>query len=119
MMLAALASPSLAGSKPSNLDRTWYVPGPQDIALPTITLAGGRLSGTDSCNTLMGTYQLKGTSGIRFMAAGTRKMCPDMSSANAFNAALNDARSFTLAGDTLILRNRNGKRLITLNALNK
>lgn len=121
-VLMAALGPSTALSQASPLERTWYATGDHpvaDKALPTITLENGKLTGTDSCNRLIGRYELRGKRSIRFRVASTMMACPDMTEANAFNAALSKARRFDINDDVLILRSTFGKQLLQLKAINK
>jgi heat shock protein HslJ len=104
------------------LEATWFYDAGKPVAdkgLPTITLDGGKISGTDSCNRLIGRYTLTGARGISFMAAGTRMMCPDMTYADAFLKGLSAASSYKVKNDKLILRDTSGKTVLVLNRINR
>jgi heat shock protein HslJ len=106
----------------NTLDSTWFYDGGKpvaDMTLPTITLDQGKISGTDSCNRIIGSYTLKGKRGIRFMAAGTKMLCADMTMADTFNSGITAARSYTLSNGKLMLRGKSGKTVLILNRINK
>ena len=121
-VLAAAIGLSLAEGHASPLEQTWYAAGEHpvaDKALPTITLENGKLTGTDSCNRLMGSYELRGKRSIRFKVASTMMACPDMTMANAFNAALAKARRYEIKDGFLVLRSTFGKQVLQLKAISK
>jgi len=74
--------------------------------------AGGRVSGSDGCNRLMGTYELKGE-GIAFgQTAGTQMACVGSGNLEQeFHAALSGARRWKISGDRLELFSAAGARL--------
>ena len=72
---------------------------------------GGRVTGSDGCNRLMGAYDVAGTS-LRFgKLAGTRMACPQLGGRDAaFDAALGrvtqwriDGRRLTLSADGAVV----------------
>jgi heat shock protein HslJ len=120
--LAWMSATSAFADGRNTLESTWYYDGGTpiaDMSLPTITLQKGQISGTDSCNNIKGTYQLKGKSGIHFMAASTMMMCADMTFANAFQNGLRAASSYRVKNGKLILRGKSGKTVLVLNRINK
>jgi len=74
--------------------------------------AGARFSGSDGCNGISGTYELKGDS-VRFSAGiSTQKACIDIGTFDAaFRAALKGAIRLTITADRLELFDAAAKRL--------
>jgi heat shock protein HslJ len=103
----------------SSLEKTWLINASANGAHPMINLSGGSISGTDSCNSLIGTYKLKGKNGIAFLAASTMMMCSDMKAANAFHKGLRLTKTYQLHGDQLHLRDDRGKTVLKLVAVTK
>ena len=78
--------------------------------------ADGSLSGFSGCNTYNATYALSGDDGISITAiAGTQKACEDeaMTLEGQYLAALEQAATWTLSGDTLTLRDSSGSTQVT------
>ncbi len=75
--------------------------------------AGGRVSGSDGCNRITGTYDLKGTAVTFGQMAGTLMACIDSSAEveRAFRNALKSASRMTIAGDRLDLFDATGNRV--------
>ena len=74
---------------------------------------GGRVSGSDGCNRLSGTYELEGDV-VKFgQMAGTQMACIDAAAEveRAFREALNTATQLTFAGGRLELSDTSGKRV--------
>ena len=72
----------------------------------------GRVSGSDGCNRLTGSFQLKGDRVTFGQMAGTMMACVDSSGTEEpFHAALKNATRLTLTGDRLELFDTAGKRL--------
>ena len=65
---------------------------------------GNRAEGTGGCNSMGGTYELKGGNKISFSQLISTKMaCPDMMMEHEFHAALEAARSYQSDGKILTL----------------
>ena len=74
--------------------------------------AGGRVSGSDSCNRLSGTVTIKDANMSFGRMAGTLMACMDSAGIEQpFRSALENAARFTLAGDRLELFDKNGTLL--------
>jgi heat shock protein HslJ len=74
--------------------------------------AGGRVSGSDGCNRITGSYQLSGERVTFGQMAGTQMACVDSSETEAaFRDALKSATRLTVAGDRLELSDGAGRRL--------
>lgn len=86
---------------------------------PHLVLAaeGGRLSGSDGCNRLLGTYALDGAA-LAFSGLGTTRMaCAEgMEQAAAFARALATTASHRVSGDHLDLLDAAGRRVARLAA---
>jgi len=64
----------------------------------------GRVSGSNSCNSINGTYDLKEGNRISFSrVASTLMACPDMQTADLFNEVLERADNYTVADGILSL----------------
>ena len=72
----------------------------------------GRVSGSDGCNSIMGSYQLKGDA-VKFgQIASTAMACMNTGGIeHAFRDAIGSAIRLTLVGDRLELSDSTGKRL--------
>ncbi|MEM6673615.1 MAG: META domain-containing protein [Planctomycetota bacterium] len=83
---------------------------------PTMQFEGGTISGTDGCNRYNGGYEVEGNA---FRLTGsmmsTQMACPDeiMSFAQAYLAALTDARTVRLDGDDLVMQNAGAATVAT------
>ena len=77
--------------------------------------ADGVISGNASCNIFRGTYT---TNGKRLTIKGfitTKKHCAGkMKAESAFLASLKASKTFKIGGQSLVLKNANGKRILTL-----
>lgn len=74
--------------------------------------AGGRVSGSDGCNRLTGTYQLNGDRVTFAQMVGTQMACLNPSGTEGpFRDALKSASRITIAGDRLELLDATGTRL--------
>jgi putative lipoprotein len=80
--------------------------------------SGGRLSASDGCNRLTGSYTLKGDDGVTFgQMAGTQMACLDSGETErAFRAALKGASRWRIEGDRLELFDAAGTRLAAFSA---
>ncbi len=77
-----------------------------------VILEGGRLAGSDGCNRILGSYELKGD-GIKFgQGASTQMACLNaVRTERAFRDALTSAARFTIVGDRLELLDASGRRV--------
>jgi heat shock protein HslJ len=97
-----------------------YLSGPKIMLewrkMPTLNfdIAQNRVSGTDGCNRIMGSFKLSDNSGLSFsQMAGTMMACPD-NNADFFNRALSKVNRFRimngklelLSGEGLLVRMR-------------
>jgi heat shock protein HslJ len=79
--------------------------------------AAGRVSGSDGCNRVTGSYQLKGGALTFGQLAGTRMACPDTGETErAFHAALANVKRYGIASNHLDLFDAAGKRLARFEA---
>jgi putative lipoprotein len=79
--------------------------------------AGGRLAGSDGCNRIAGSYDLKGNVVEFGQVASTQMACINTEDiARAFGEALKSATRLTIAGDRLELMDATGKRLASFTA---
>jgi len=73
---------------------------------------GGRVSGSDGCNRITGTYQLNGDRVTFGQLAGTQMACVNPGGTEGpFRGALESATRLTIAGDRLELSDAAGTRL--------
>ncbi|PIB35443.1 hypothetical protein BFP72_08560 [Reichenbachiella sp. 5M10] len=73
------------------------------------------ISGTTGCNNFSGTFRPTYINKIKIgPVVATRKMCPDMAHDNAILSNFPEVSEYSIHGDTLRLRNSNGKSLMTL-----
>ncbi|HEY7285481.1 MAG TPA: META domain-containing protein [Vicinamibacterales bacterium] len=72
---------------------------------------GGRVSGSDGCNQITGTYELKGEQVTFGQMAATQMACVDVSTEEPFQGALKNAARLTIVGDRLELYDAAGTRL--------
>jgi heat shock protein HslJ len=80
-----------------------------------VILEGGRLAGSDGCNRIIGSYELKGD-GIKFGQDASIQMACESAGGieRAFRGALASAARFTIVGDRLELLDARGKRVAAL-----
>lgn len=80
----------------------------------------GRVSGSDGCNRISGSYELK-KDAITFGAvASTRMACTDIGDVDrAFGQAISRARRFRIVGDRLELSDADGKRVAVFRAVDQ
>ncbi|GAA5532171.1 META and DUF4377 domain-containing protein [Deinococcus aluminii] len=102
-----------------NLDGTWTLTGgtalrPVPGSLPSLTLSGGRVTGSGGCNRLTGTFQAKGETLSFGALATTRMACAPAVNAQeqAFLAFLKTPLTAQVQGQTLTLTNAAGKTLV-------
>jgi heat shock protein HslJ len=80
--------------------------------------AGSRVSGSDGCNRVAGSYQLEGDRVTFGQMIGTRMACPGTTDVErTFHEALKSAARLTVSGDRLELRDATGTRLAAFAAL--
>ncbi len=74
---------------------------------------GGRVSASDGCNRITGTYELKGTALTFGQMAGTQMACIDSAAEieRAFRGALKSTMRLAIAGDRLDLFDAAGNRV--------
>ena len=78
---------------------------------------GGRVSGSDGCNRISGSYELKGDGIVLGQMAGTQMACADTAEVERqFHTALNRARRWRIVGDRLELIDAAGSRAAALEA---
>jgi len=79
--------------------------------------AGGRVSGSDGCNRITGTYMLTGDVVTFGQMAGTQMACVDTAGIDGpFREALKSATRLRIAGDRLELTDTPGRRLAAFTA---
>jgi uncharacterized lipoprotein YbaY len=79
--------------------------------------AGGRLSGSDGCNRIVGSYQLAGDAMKLSQLAGTQMACPDTGDTErAFHAALGDVSRYRIVGSRLELYDTAGAARVRFEA---
>ena len=78
----------------------------------------GRLSGSDGCNRITGSYQLRGDTVTFGQMAGTLMACINASAEieGAFREALKSATRLTVVGERLVLFNTAGNRIAVFTA---
>ena len=77
----------------------------------------GRVSGSDGCNSIMGSYQLKGDAVTFGQIASTLMACRNTGGIeHAFRDALESATRLTLTGDRMELSDSTGKRVAAFRA---
>jgi heat shock protein HslJ len=87
-------------------------PGQDPNAEAHLQFQKGRVSGSDGCNRVTGSFQLKGDRVTFSQMAATQMACPKSSETEArFHAALKNASRLTVAGDRLDLFDAAGTRL--------
>lgn len=80
--------------------------------------SGGRVSGSDGCNRVTGSYELADEAVTFSRMAGTRMACKDTGDVeSAFNAALTNAATWRTIGDRLEFFDSGGRRLARFEAL--
>ncbi len=119
----ALGSPPPAGGAAPPLEGTrWVLPDGDVPGLPAGVVVdavfdGGRLSGQGPCNAYDADYTLDGERLALGPIASTKKSCGDLDRAEeAFLGALSRTATFTIAGDTLTLRDESGTQLASFRA---
>lgn len=116
-MAGAFAAPGIEGV-------TWVIDGAHQAGrpVPTIQLTAGRLTGSDGCNNIVGTYQRRGSAGLVIPGEGlakTKMACDNMAEADAFTTALGQVRSFRIRGKSLRLLNAKGRTIARFTAIKK
>ncbi len=107
-------------------DRTWVATQinstaiDQNQSLPSLKFdsATKHVSGTDSCNQLMGSYTATDSS-LKFgNLASTRRLCMDNNNLDlSFNSALNQVKSYKVTEKKLQLLNQNGQPVLEFNPM--
>ena len=96
---------TLLGGKP-------VPPGDPNRAARLVFEPGGRVSGSDGCNRVSGSYEVNGDAILFGQMASTRMACPDTSQIErAFHDALSGAREWRILGTRLELLDASGARL--------
>ncbi len=108
-------------STTSQLDGGWTAarimgaPINRKFPIPTMKFsqADMRITGSDGCNNFMAEIISVSGSNLKLgPAAGTKKMCPQMDAADAFNKAMGQVSSYKLEDNMLKLYNSNGEEVI-------
>lgn len=82
----------------------------------TVDIHQKQISGTDGCNRYTGKITTLENHSLTFgPIAVTPRMCPDMTIANTFNAAMGDVAGFKTENDKLFLTDSSGKTLLEFN----
>ena len=77
-------------------------------------LKDSKISGETGCNRFFGDFTVNGKE-LGFANVGsTRMMCPEMAFENAFMGAISTTAQFTLADDTLVLKDKEGNIIAIL-----
>lgn len=83
---------------------------------PYLVFKGGEnhFSGNGGCNNISGQYKLTNPDSISFSKTiSTMMACPGLQQESSFLKTLNKARTYTVSGDKLILRDANKKTIAT------
>ena len=127
LLLIALVSAVFAMCTPKKeipVESSWtvdklYVEG-NEISVPEghnpylAFLKDSKISGETGCNRFFGDFSVKGNE-LGFTNVGsTRMMCPEMAFENAFIGAINETAQYTLAGDTMALKDKEGNIIVLL-----
>ena len=127
LLLIALVSAVFAMCTPKKdipVESSWavdklYVEG-QEISVPEghspylAFLKDSKISGETGCNRFFGDYSAKGKNLTFTNVGSTRMMCPQMAFENAFIGAINETAQYTLAGDTMALKDKEGNIIVLL-----
>ena len=127
LLLVALVSAVFAMCTPKKdipVESNWavdklYVEG-NEISVPEghnpylAFLQDSKISGETGCNRFFGDYTAKGKNLTFTNVGSTRMMCPQMAFENAFIGAINETAQFTLAGDTMALKDNDGNIIALL-----
>ena len=127
LLLIALVSAVFAMCTPKKdipVESNWavdklYVEG-NEISVPEghnpylAFLKDSKISGETGCNRFFGDFSVKGKE-LGFTNVGsTRMMCPEMAFENAFMGAISSTAQFTLADNTLVLKDKDGNIIAIL-----
>ena len=83
----------------------------EGLTAPFIIFGGeNKISGSASCNNILGSYESDGKYKLIITAATTRKMCQDMNIEDALLKALEKTNNYVISGNTLMLQS--GKMLL-------
>lgn len=78
-----------------------------------VSVKNKQLQGTDGCNSIIAPIKNLTDKEISFgMAMGTRKMCPNMEIANAFNNAIMKVKSYKIENSKLYLYDDEGNEVL-------
>ena len=119
VILAMIGCTTSAGGEEELVGRVWtlesiegFTSFPSDVATPTIRFApDGLLSGNTGCNGFSGPYELRGDSILFGTLVSTRRACVDEGMNRqeaAYLGMLSEARTWRLAGDTLLIEGGRG-----------
>jgi putative lipoprotein len=122
--------PTQASSGGRPLEKTYWkatlvgsttVTGKDSQSEPHLVLGPGRrFAGSDGCNRLTGSYELKGETITFSKIGGTMMACPDTAGTErAFKQALPNTRRWNITGDGLELYDADGTRLARFEARDK
>lgn len=90
---------------------------PVEGSAPAVSfIEGSQISGTTGCNSFTGSYRIVGSTLIVGQLATTKMGCPDDLAAQeaAILAALDQATSYSVRGETATLRDRDGRMVLGL-----
>ena len=107
-LLAAVALSGCAASSGDGSSTPWARGAESDEAdAPSLTLAeGGELTGTDGCNQLSGSWELKDDDLVYFgSVASTRMACPDV------DVWLDKLSQATISGSTMTILGQDGAEI--------
>lgn len=127
LLLIALVSAAFAMCTPKNdipVESSWSVDkifaDGNEISVPEghspylAFLADKKISGETGCNRFFGDYAAKGKNLTFTNVGSTRMMCPQMAFENALMGAINETAQYTLAGDTMALKDKDGNIIALL-----
>lgn len=85
----------------------------QLIPMVILDLQNMRIAGINGCNNFTAPIKNLNETEIEFgIVASTKKMCPDMKTANQFNKALNEVVRFDAQGSEMYFYNKDGKEML-------
>ncbi|WP_226081361.1 META domain-containing protein [Mycetocola spongiae] len=103
---APSTDPAAGGSEVLDVAGTWSAEAPAAGAAPTLILeAGGRLGGSDGCNSLIGDWNIQGDT-LTFGAIGSTRMACE-----GVDTWLSAAATGTVDGDTLTVLDAAGNEI--------
>ncbi len=84
-----------------------------------IDIKNMRISGIDGCNNFTGTIKTVNDNNIELsQLAGTRKMCPDMATADIFNEAMTKVKTYKVTDNVLIFFDESGDEILEFSKVN-